>query len=137
MLLNGPVTNASHYAIRRLDIDLGVSYREDISRVSRILYEVASKNPLVLEEPKPLFMFNGYGESALKMQFCVWGRREVLLDMKNSMYEGIKQAFDAQGIEMPYPHRALVAGAGSDSLAVNIARAEAPAQEPSKNTTQA
>lgn len=118
MLLNGPVTNASHYTIRRLDIDLNVSYREDISRVSRILFEVANKNPLVLDEPKPLFIFSGYGESALKMQFCVWGRREALLDMKNSMYEGIKLAFDAQGIEMPYPHTALVVGAGKETFPV-------------------
>jgi len=120
MLLNGPVTNASHYTIRRLDIELSVSYREDISRVSRVLFAVADKNPLVLEEPKPLFIFGGYGESALKMQFCVWGRRESLLDMKNSMYEGIKKAFDAQGIEMPYPHTALVAGAGREALSVTV-----------------
>ncbi len=120
MLLSGPVTNASHYTIRRLDIDLGVSYREDISLVSRVLYEVSDKNPLVLEEPRPLFIFSGYGDSALKMQFCVWGRKESFLDMKNSMYEGIKKAFDAQGIEMPYPHRALVAGAGKESISITL-----------------
>lgn len=128
MLLNGPVTNASHYTIRRLDIDLGVSFREDISRVSRILYEVAEKNPLVLEEPKPLFVFGGFGESALKMQFCIWGRRESFLDMKNSMFEGIKKAFDAQGIEMPYPHTALVSGAGKESIAVKLIADEAAAE---------
>jgi small-conductance mechanosensitive channel len=129
MLLSGPVTNASHYTIRRLDIELGVSYREDISRVSRVLYAVADKNPLVLEEPKPLFSFSGYGESALKMQFCVWGRRESFLDMKNSMYEGIKKAFDAQGIEMPYPHTALVVGAGRESLAVAVRNGESEAEK--------
>jgi small-conductance mechanosensitive channel len=120
MLLNGPVINNSFYPIRRLDIEINVSYREDISRVSKVLYEVADKNPLVLEEPRPLFIFDRYASSSLKMLFCVWGRKETFLDTKNSMYEGIKRAFDAENIEMPYPHTALVPGAGAKSLAMSF-----------------
>jgi small-conductance mechanosensitive channel len=137
ILLNGPVINNSHYTIRRLDIDLGVSYREDISRVSRVLFEVADKNPLCLEEPRPLFIFGGYGESSLKMQFCVWGRSAVFLDLKNSMYESIKKAFDAHGIEMPYPHRALVPGAGRDTLSLDLTRSAGPSEGPAQPRAQA
>lgn len=130
MMLGGAVTNTSHYPIRRLDMDINVSYREDISRVSQVLFNVADKNPLGLEEPKPLFIFGGYGDSALKIQFCVWGRRENLLDLKNSMYEGIKKAFDAHGIEMPYPHTALVPGAGLEALKISMLPGD------DKNTSQ-
>jgi small-conductance mechanosensitive channel len=71
---------------------------------------VADKNPLSLEEPPPLYIFQGYGDSALTFQFSVWAKRENFLALKNSMYLEIKSAFDEHGVEIPFPHRTLYTG---------------------------
>lgn len=118
--LNSTITTISHFPIRRLDIQVGVAYAEDVDRVSRVLFEVAEKNPLGLEDPKPVFMFTGLGESSLEIQFCVWGRRERFLDLKNSMHTGIVNAFTRHGIDIPFPHRALVVGGKQESLSVHV-----------------
>ncbi|NIY13546.1 MAG: mechanosensitive ion channel, partial [Nitrospinaceae bacterium] len=47
------------------DIEVGVAYKEDIRRVLEILREVADKNPNALDEPEPVVIFKGFGESSL------------------------------------------------------------------------
>ena len=108
--LNNIVTTVSHFPIRRLDIPLGVAYGEDLNRVGKVLLGVSEKNPLGLEDPKPVFMVLGFGESEVQLQLSVWVRRERLVDFRNSILHEIKTAFAAEGIEIPYPHRALLVG---------------------------
>ncbi|HET6347118.1 MAG TPA: mechanosensitive ion channel family protein [Myxococcota bacterium] len=121
-MLKSVVTNLSRFPIRRLDMEIGVAYKEDIARVQRILFDVADKNPLGLDDPKPLFVFLGYGDSALRMQFSVWGKRETFVDLKNSIYNDIKAAFDRHGIELPFPHQTVVGG--REPLSVRIIETE-------------
>lgn len=107
-MLKTKVINKTKFPIRRLDMLIGVAYKENISKVREILFSVAEKNPLCLENPKPVFIFKGYGESSLNIQFSVWMKREKYLDLNNSIYEEIKNAFDDNKIEIPYPHRSLI-----------------------------
>jgi small-conductance mechanosensitive channel len=105
-------------------LQIGVAYKEDIGRVRDILVEVADKNPLSLEEPRPLFIFQGFGDSAIEIQFSVWVLKDNYLPLKNSIQEEIKQAFDSAGIEIPFPHRTLYAGSMTDPLPVQVVASE-------------
>lgn len=104
-LIKSEIVNLTRFPIRRLDLSIGVAYKEDVSRVRRTLMAVAEKNPLCLAEPAPQFIFKSFGESALDIQFSVWVKRELFLDLMNSIQEEIKLTFDAEGIEIAYPHR--------------------------------
>ncbi len=106
-LLKTSFTNLTHFPIRRLDMHLGVSYREDIEHVREVLMAVGDANPLCLDEPKPVFLFNGFQESSLSVQFSVWGTRENYWDLHTSMYIDVRRAFDAEEIVIPYPQRTL------------------------------
>lgn len=119
-LIKSETTTLTRFPIRRIDIKVGIAYKEDISRTRKILEQLARENPLCLEEPKPLFIFLGFGDSSLDIQFSVWVKRENFLDLMNSIKEEIKLAFDAQGIEIPFPHRSLYAGAITDPFPVKI-----------------
>lgn len=119
-IIKSEVTNLTRFPIRRLDLPIGVAYKEDIARVRSVLNEVAEKNQLCLEEPKPLFIFLGYGDSSLDIQFSVWAKRENFLDLRNSLYEEIKQAFDEQGIEIPFPHLSIYAGSVTEPFPVRV-----------------
>lgn len=109
-LIKSEVTTLTRFAIRRLDLILGVAYKEDINAVRDVLMAVAEKNMLCLDEPAPLFIFTGFGDSSLDIQFSVWAKRESFLPLRNSITAEIKAAFDAAGIEIPFPHRSLYTG---------------------------
>ncbi len=117
-LIKSEVTTLSRFPIRRADLLMGVAYKEDLKKVRAILEEIADKNPLCLEEPKPRYIFQGFGNSSLDIQFSVWAKRENFLDLKNSIYEEIKTAFDEQDIEIPFPHLSLYTGSVTEPFPI-------------------
>lgn len=119
-LIKSEVTTLTRFPIRRIDLAIGVAYKEDIKNVRKVLEQVAAANPLCLDEPKPIFVFLGFGESSLDMQFSVWVKRENFIDLKNSIHEEIKEAFDAEGIEIPFPHRSLYTGSVTEPFPIRI-----------------
>jgi small-conductance mechanosensitive channel len=121
-IIKSRVTNNTFFPIRRYDLKVGVAYKEDLDRVRRILLEVAEANPLVLIDPKPLFIFLGFGDSSLDMQFSVWATRANFLEMRNQMHLQVKAAFDQHGVEIPFPHRTLYAGSETPPLPVRLVR---------------
>jgi small-conductance mechanosensitive channel len=119
-LVKSEITNLTRYPIRRVDLQIGVAYKEDMDHVRSVLMEVADRNPLSLEEPAPVFIYQGYGESALTFQFSVWATRETFLDLKNSIQIDIINAFDEHGIEIPFPHRSLYTGSLTEPFPVRM-----------------
>ena len=117
-LIKSEVTTLTRFPIRRIDIMVGVAYKEDLKKVRTILESVATKNPLCLEEPKSQYIFQGFGESSLDIQFSVWTKRENYLELKNSIHEQIKNAFDEHNIEIPFPHRTLYAGSITEAFPI-------------------
>jgi small-conductance mechanosensitive channel len=128
-LIKSEVTTLTRFPIRRLDLSFGVAYKEDIERVRLVLLELAEKNALCLDEPPPLFIFLGFGDSALTIQFSVWAKRESFLALRNSITAEIKSAFDAAGIEIPFPHRSLYAGEATKPFPITIVAAASPERE--------
>lgn len=106
-MLKSKVSNLTHFPIRRADLMIGVAYKENIGRVRDLLLEVTRDHPLCLEEPQPMFLFTGYGASAVEFQFSFWITRANFLQVRTEMYERIKEAFDEAGIVIPFPHRSL------------------------------
>ncbi|WP_018232569.1 mechanosensitive ion channel family protein [Thioalkalivibrio thiocyanodenitrificans] len=123
-LIKSQVTTLTRFPIRRFDLQLGVAYKEDIERVRKILMRVADQNALCMDEPKPLFIFNGFGDSALEIQFSVWAKRENFLELRNSLQTEIKRAFDAEGVEIPFPHMSLYAGSITDPFPVRVVKSD-------------
>lgn len=119
-LIKSEVVNLSRFPIGRTDLLLAIARKEDIGRVRELLFAVAEANPLCLEEPKPLFIVVGFGASSIDLQFSVWAKRENFLELKNSMYEEIKRAFDAHGIEIPFPHTSIYAGSVTEPIPIRF-----------------
>jgi len=123
-LIKSSVINVTRFPIRRMDIDLGVAYRSDAVRVMAILREVADRNPYCLDEPDPVVVFKGFGESSLDFMLGVWFAKADFLALKNSILPEIKAAFDAAGIEIPFPHRTLVPNEQGQPFAIRLVGSE-------------
>ncbi len=122
-LIKSEVTTLNRFPIRRFDLMLGVAYKEDLNRVREVLMAVAEANIHCLDEPAPLFIFTGFGDSSLDIQFSVWARRENFLTLRNTIATEIKQAFDAAGIEIPFPHRTIYTGEVTKPMPVQLVSA--------------
>ena len=97
---------------------VGVAYKEDLDRVREVLLDVADRNPLCLEEPAPVIIFQGYGDSSINHQFSVWAKTDNYLDLRNTIPMEVKEAFDEADIEIPFPHRTLYTGAETEAFPV-------------------
>ena len=119
-MIKTQVTTLTRFPIRRADIKVGIAYKENIEKVKDILTALAEKNPICLEEPPPLFIILGFANSSIDIQFSVWAKRENFLTLKNTFYHEIKQAFDAHGVEIPFPHVSLYSGEATKPFPVSI-----------------
>ena len=119
-LVKSTVTNITRFPIRRLDVRVGVAYKESPDRARAVLLDVADKNPMALMEPEPLVIFEGFGDSSLNLHFAVWTVQENWLALKNSIQEEVKAAFDREGIEIPFPHRTLYVGSETGAFPVRL-----------------
>lgn len=120
ILVKNRLINITRFPIRRLDLPIGVAYKEDIERVTRILMEVADANPLCLDEPAPLVIFNGFGASSLDFTLAIWFNKSDLLSARNTLLRDVKARFDAEGIEIPFPHVSLYAGEATKPFPVRV-----------------
>lgn len=123
-VIKSEVTNIKRYPIRRYDMQVGVAYKEDMNKVRKVLLEVADRNPMCLEEPKPLIMFQGFEDSAQALQFSVWVRTENFLEFRGTIATEVKAAFDEAGIEIPFPHRSLYTGSITDPFPIQLVDAD-------------
>ena len=109
------VTNKSRdyaYAL----IDLGIAYRENLNEVFEVVREVGSAlradamtGPKILEDIE-IQGVQDWGDSAVILR-CRF--KTVALEQWNvrrAFLGSLKQAFDARGIEIPYPHLTIYAG---------------------------
>jgi len=119
-LIKNQVNNITRFPIRRLDIEIGVAYKEDVSRIQKVLKQVAEKNPYCLDEPEPLILFKNFGDSALEFLFAAWCIKTDYLKLRRTIMQEIKEKFDAEGIEIPFPHRTLYTGSVTEPFPVRV-----------------
>jgi small-conductance mechanosensitive channel len=123
-LMKSRVTSLTRHQIRRFDLQIGIAYKEDIKKARQVLNQVAADFHLCLDEPAPLVIMQGFGESSIDIQFSVWASKENYLALRNGIYERVKEAFDKEGIEIPFPHRTLYAGSQTEPMPIEIREAE-------------
>jgi potassium efflux system protein len=94
--------------ILRRDFIVGIAYGSDIAKAEKTLYEVAKANPLVLENPKPIVLFRGFGDSSLEFELRVYiAGIENYLPIWHGINCAIDNAFRKAGIEIAFPQQDL------------------------------
>ena len=97
------ITNVSMMEKRRIDIYVTVSYSADLQKTKNVLNNVAISQVLRLEgEPIDIFV-SELKDSAVEMGIRVWAKNEDYWTLKWKMTEDIKNALDANRIEIPFP----------------------------------
>lgn len=97
------VINYSAVGTRRVDLKVSASYDAPIETVKAALVEAATIDG-VLTDPAPEAHLIEYADSAMVYTLRCWTTADRYWDVYFTALENIKHVFDAQGIEMSYPH---------------------------------
>ena len=119
-VISTELVNVTRFPIRRMDITVGVAYKEDLAKVFDVLKEVASKNPLYLEEPEPLILLQGFGSSSIDILLGVWFEKSNFREVKNNLIMEIKEAFEKENIEIPFPHISVYSGLDTKDFPIQV-----------------
>jgi len=94
---------------RRLEVAVGVAYGTEPGHVLRLLEQVASEHPRVLEIPAPLPLFRGFGDSSLDFVLRCWVAdfEEGGVQVRSEIGVAIHDALRRAEIEIPFPQRDL------------------------------
>ena len=103
-LANSNITNVSREEFRRVDLVLGVSYESDLKLVKNLLQQIGEKHELTLkDEVHPVTVFiNEFAASSIDFGFRVWCKNSDYWTVKWGLMEAVKEAFDANKIEIPF-----------------------------------
>ncbi len=92
--------------VLRVIVPVGVAYGSDTALAEKLLYEVADEAPAVLDDPKPLVLFSGFGDNALHFELRVYIEGiEHWLKVKHALHMAIDRAFRKAKITIAFPQR--------------------------------
>ena len=102
-LTNSTVVNLTGAKTRRVDIDLSVAYNTNINKVKKLVNTIIDKHELVLQDEEKVVRLKEHGDSALVFTVRVWVKTDDYWSVKFDLLEEIKDCFDKNKIEIPYP----------------------------------
>lgn len=101
-LSNSIITNVTARDLRKLEIKVGISYDSGIQKAKEILEEILHNDEDTKEDKGMVRFVDELGENAVIMGLRVWVATDKYWSIKWRLNQLIKEAFDANGIEIPY-----------------------------------
>ncbi len=99
------IKNFTVMGVRRIDVDFGIDYDDNMDTAIKVIKETAAKHKDVLSEPSgPWAKVCNIGDSSIDVQMRVWCKSDNYWETRFDLIKDVKEAFDANGITIPYPH---------------------------------
>ena len=109
-------------------LDMGVAYREDTDKVVTLMQAVGEElrhDPIFgsrMIEPIEVVGVEDFSDSAVTLRARIKTKPLEQWTIGRKYRRRIKKAFDAQGIEIPFPHRTLYMGEAGMPFKVELVR---------------
>jgi small conductance mechanosensitive channel len=102
-LSTGAVTNYSTEALRRVDMEFGIGYSDDIDKAKAVLNKLIIDDSRILKEPEPRVILSALAASSVNFKVRVWTEAADYWDIFFDFHEKVKKAFDKESIGIPFP----------------------------------
>jgi small conductance mechanosensitive channel len=99
------IKNVTAQRERRIDLEIGISYDDDIELAERVLTEIVTAHRRVLDWPKPTIKLHELGDSSVIFVVRPWVETRDYWDVHWDILREIKLRFDSEGISIPFPQR--------------------------------
>ncbi len=107
-IMDSVLVNHSMYGETRVNVPLGIAYKEHIPKAREVLLEALQSVEGILTSPAPDVVVEGLGGSSVNLSVRVWIDEMSMERLTfNRTLEACKLALDGAGIQIPYPHLQL------------------------------
>tara|TARA_R110001592_G_C13151154_1_gene748159 strand:+ start:1769 stop:2686 length:918 start_codon:yes stop_codon:yes gene_type:complete len=106
-----PFTNYTRTHIRRIDLEVGVSYGDDLDKVTEVVEKAVATNSYLVDGEPIKLVYEEFGSSSINFKVMFWieynPQKPMYLEAKSEAIVAIKKAFDENDITIPFPIRTL------------------------------
>ena len=99
----GPIVNYNTLGIRRVDLQVGVDYGEDVTRAVDVIREAVSHVPGVLADPAPTVAVASLNESAVQINVRPWAKSSDYWAVAAATLVEVKSELGRAGVKIPFP----------------------------------
>lgn len=102
-LSTGSLTNFSTEAHRRVDMEFGIGYDDDIDTAKAILNRLIEEETRIFKDPAPQVVLSKLADSSVNFTVRVWSEASDYWGIYFDFHEKVKKAFDKEGVGIPFP----------------------------------
>lgn len=102
-LANGEITNMSDRPTRRVDIEIAISYGDNVATARRAILAVLAKHPDVMKKPSPEVFVSNLGDSAVVLTVRYWTKFATYYSSMAELRESLYQELPRKKINFPFP----------------------------------
>lgn len=102
-LSNGVITNLSMGKNRRTDLNVGISYGDDVETARKLALKILSHDKRVLKKPEPSVFVSSLDDSAVTLTIRYWTSFDDLYATQADITEIIYREFPKNKLHFPFP----------------------------------
>lgn len=106
-LFGDVIKNVSGYDTRRVDLVIGIGYSSSIQKAYEVVKKILDEDERILSEPVPRIAVSELADSSVNLVVRPWVKAPDYWNVRFDLTRKIKEAFDEQGIEIPFPQRVI------------------------------
>ena len=99
------IKNVTAQHLRRVDLEFGIGYDDDIELAEKVLSEIVEAHEKVLKKPQPNIRLHTLGDSSVNFIVPPWVKTDDYWDVYWDIMREVKLRFDREGISIPFPQR--------------------------------
>jgi len=99
------IKNVTAQKQRRVDLEFGIGYSDNIELAERVLGEIVSAHEKILDDPEPTIKLHTLGDSSVNFIVRPWTKTEDYWNVYWDLIREVKLRFDREGISIPFPQR--------------------------------
>jgi len=99
------IKNITAQDLRRVDMEFGISYTDDIPKAEQVLMGILKGHDKVLDDPEPMVKLHELGDSSVNFVVRPWVAVDDYWDVYWDVTRAVKMRFDEEGVSIPFPQR--------------------------------
>jgi small conductance mechanosensitive channel len=117
-IFTSTITNYTRTSKRRITLQVGVGYENDLNQVERITLDALKGLEGVLEDPAPVVMFDQFGDFAVNVSVYFWFATDKTGygAITNQGVNVVKDTLEKAGVSMPFPIQTVLLEKSNQSI---------------------
>jgi small conductance mechanosensitive channel len=101
------IINFSRRGTRRFELRVGIGYEDDIGKAIAVVRRLFDGDPRILKDPAPTVWTDSLGDSSVNLLLRGYTATSDFWPAQTDLLRAVKEAFDAEGISIPFPQREI------------------------------